>query len=527
MEAMTVKHKHVAHRGQPSDCAGWEPLSKEAWLALLGTVVLLAATAFPFLPPGICKGDGGDFQFASATFCVMHPPGYPGFVSIGYLLTRIPGVDPAYVITVACLASALVALGLCVLMQIRLGANPWIAAASTLALSCHPRVWLNIIEPEVYAPAMAGLAAAAYLLIRYAMTGQRKSLYFAALLFGVTLGSRPPVIWIAPFFCIAWWLARSRWDASAKESWRVFAWVALLAIVPGLYSLGFVLVRDTPNVTYNYIESYNAEHQELPEADAGWRAKGERLWWQLSAREFQRYLVGSLRDVWMRGRWLYLEFFLFRIVNFMGEMFVTGPYLAPMVVVLAGVGGYLLNRRSRTGLCLLAGMVLGNIGYVCTYRIYGLAGDLSPLMFACTVIAGVALSSLIPLGATRGRRAIAVVFAIAAGSLMFLDAPFRSDRESPDAIPFLTELDMATLPPGAVICSTWPESTPLWYARHFLAKRPDIEVINASERNWYPRVADKLHRPIFMTFNPPLFKGQDITPYRNLWRWKDPQPVIR
>lgn len=520
-----MKDKDAEVRVQPVGGGGWAPLSKEVWLVLLATVACLAITAFPYLPPGICKGDGGDLQFASATFCVMHPPGYPGFVTIGYLLTRIPGVDPAYVVTVACYVSALVVLGLCVLMQVRLGVNPWIASALVLVLTCHPRIWLNIIEPEVYAPAMAFLATSAYLFMRYAMTGQRKALYIAALVFGFTLANRPPVIWIAPFFCLAWWLARGCWDVSAKESWRVFARIALLAIVPGFYSLGFILVRDTPDATYNYIENYNAEHESLPDADAGWKAKGERLWWQVSAREFRRYLVESPRDVRMRARWLYLEFFLFRIVTFMGESFVTGPYLVPIAIAFAGVGGFLLNRRSRPGLCLLVGMVLGNIGYVCTYRIYRLAGDLSPLLFALTVIAGVAVSSLIPLDAKRGRRALVVVLSVAAGLLMVLDAPFRSDRKSQDATGFLAEVDMATLPPNSVICSTWPESTPLWYARHFLAKRHDIEVVNAGAPNWYSRVADNPDRPVFMTFNPPAFKGQGITPYRNLWRWEDRKPL--
>ena len=541
MGSMALNDKDATGGALPDGSGPWAPLGKEVWLAVLATMALLAVTAFGFLPPGICRGDAGDLQLASATLGVMHPPGYPGFVTLGYLLTQVSGtgitglpVDPAYIVTLACYASGIVTLGLCVLMQVRLGVNPWVASALVLALTCHPRIWLNIIEPEVYAPAMALLAASTYVFMRYAMTGGRMSLYLAALLFGMTLANRPTVIWIAPFFCLAWWLARGRWDSSTKGwhnqlagSWRVFARVALLAIVPGLYSLGFILVRDTPDATYNYIESYNAEFHELPESDAGWRAKGERLWWQISASEFQRYLVESPRDAWMRLRWLYLEFFLFRTVTFLGAMFVTGPYLVPMALVLAGVGGTLLYRRSRPALCLLIGMVLGNIGYICTYRIYGLAGDLSPLMFALTVTAGVAVSSLIPLGAKRGRRAVAVVLAVAAGSLMSLDAPRRVPTRPTDAIPFLNKVDMATLPQDAVICSIWPESTPLWYAQNFLTRRLDIEIINAGATNWYSRVAHQLHRPIFMTFNPPRFKGQDIEPYRNLWRWGDPQPITR
>lgn len=505
----------------------WPRLGRQGRVALIATMVVIAITALPYLPPGVCEGDAGDLQLASATLGVMHPPGYPAYVSLGYLITRIPKVDPAYLISLACLGSGLIALALCMLVQMRLGVNPWIAAAACLVLTCHPRVWVNLIEPEVYAPSLALLLGSAYLLIRYARLGNRTSVYVAAFLFGLTVANRPNVIWMLPFFCFSWWLARKRWDSSARDSFNVFVRVTLLAIVPGLYSLGYIAVRDTPETQYNYIESYNAEFGELPDADAGWKAKIERLAWQVSAAEFRRYLPESVRDMRMRLRWLYLEFFLYRIVSFLGSTFVTGPFLVPMAAILVVLGGTQIYRRCRSSFWLVTGMIASNIVFICSYRIYGLAADLLPLMSSGTVIIGVAVSTVFPSRAGALRRAFAVILAVFVGIMMVLDAPYRSDRESLDAVPFLTELDMQTLPQDAVICSTWRKSPPLWYAQCILTKRPDIEVVNVARARWYPRIVPFLGRPIFVIDKAATLRGQRLTPYRNIWRWEDPQPFHR
>lgn len=516
-----------AQAAQRSGSGDWPRLGWETRVVLVVTIAIIALAAFPSLPPGVCKGDAGDLQLASATLGVMHPPGYAGYVTLGYLLTRIPGVDPAYVISLACFASGLIALWLCALVQVRLGVNPWIASALCLLATCHTRIWLNLVEPEVYAPSMALLAGSTYLLIRYVRAGHRASLYVAALLFGFVLGNRPTVIWMVPFFCFAWWLARKRWDSSARESIAVFVRVALLGALPGVFSLGYVVVRDSPQTQYNYIESYNAEYEELPDADTGWAAKFERLRWLVTAQEFKRYLSQSVRDMWMRLRWLYLEFFMFRVVYIVGWMFLAGSILAPIAALLLAVGAALIYRRCRPTFWLLVGMVSGNVIVVCMYRIYGLAGDLLPLMFSVTVVTGAAMSPLFPIRGHPMRRTGAYAFFTIACLLMWFDTPYRANKKPPDALPFLTEVDMQTLPRNAVICSTWPESTPLWYSKYVLTGRGDIEVINAGELNWFKLIADKTDRPIFMTFKSTLLRGQEVTPYRNLWRWENPQPINR
>ena len=79
--------------------AGWTRLTWSDRLAILIAVMVIAAVTVPRLPPGICYGDSGDLQTASATLGIAHPPGYAGYVTLGYLITRIPGVDPACLVS--------------------------------------------------------------------------------------------------------------------------------------------------------------------------------------------------------------------------------------------------------------------------------------------------------------------------------------------------------------------------------------------------------------------------------------------
>ncbi|MFQ5490710.1 MAG: hypothetical protein ACE5GE_08320, partial [Phycisphaerae bacterium] len=112
---------HTEANATSTHRARWRALTRVDWTVILLTVTLIAAATVPRLPPGVCYGDAGDLQAACALGGIAHPPGYPILVSMGWILTRLPGVEPAYLISLGCLASGIAALALGVVMQIRLG----------------------------------------------------------------------------------------------------------------------------------------------------------------------------------------------------------------------------------------------------------------------------------------------------------------------------------------------------------------------------------------------------------------------
>ena len=366
------------------------------WLPAMIAVLLVAVVVIPRLPPGICFGDSGGLQLAAVTLGITHPPGYAGYVSVGHLLTWLPGVDPAFAVTLACMLSGLCVIALCTRTQLELGVNPWAAAALSLLLTAHVRVWSGLIAPEVYMPSLALVAGAAYLLMRYARIGRNRYLFSAAVVFGVALGNRPPVVLMLPFFAVGWWLAARRGSIPQARRIRPAVIAVLLTAAPTAYSVGYLWLRDRTATAYNYMDEYNAEHQSLPDSAGGPGAKFQRVVWHMSAAQFSSNLGVTWSGVRSRLRWLKSQLL---------------PRPIPLAIVsLLVCGGAILSwRRSKVGCIVLVGVGLGSVTFVCVYRVYGAAGDFLPLLYAAAVLAGVMLSPLFPREATRPRNVLAGV----------------------------------------------------------------------------------------------------------------------
>ncbi len=474
-------------------------------LVLVVAVIILVSVRR--LPPSVCLGDAGDLQLASASLGITHPPGYAGFVSLGHLATLIPGVDPAYAVSLFCFATGIIVLVLCVLFQVRLGVDPWAAGAVALLLTAHPRFWLNLTTPEVYMPTLAFVVAAAYWVLKYSHSGRRLDVYIAAFLFGVALVNRPPVLLIVPFFVAAWWIAARPREPARRPSAKSFFVILTCAVLPGLYSLGYLWVRDTPQTPYNYLEHYDAEHHELPQSSAGWSAKLERVAWLASARQFH-YRVGTdWKGLRAKLRWLRIQLVAFDAL----------PYT---IMALLGVFSIVMvYQRCLISGVLLCGMCFQSVFFVCMFRDVGQAADLMQLLFALAVFGGVTLSTLFPIGGDARRKLLACALLIAITVLTVLNVPHRPKYgASIDATAFLAELDLETFPQGSVIIARWNESLPLLYNQYRLGTRPDINIVIATPGNWL-RMADGFPgRPVFLANKDSSFKDRRLTPFRNVWR---------
>lgn len=492
----------VGERGDGS----WKPLTRSERSAVVLFVLVLAVSTVPFLPPGICYSDGGDLQLAAATLGVMHPPGYAGYVSLLHLLTQVPGVDPAYMVSLGCLAAGITALMLLVLIMIRLGVDAWWAAALALGLATWRMarlwIWVNLVAPEVYGLSLALLLGVIYLLMRHHARGKTRDLFVAALLYGFLVANRPVAIYFLPFVVIAWWAASRRHRLTPARAVGRLGVCALLASLPGFYTLGYLWVRDNPSTPYVYIDHHNAEFRHLPESTDGPAAKWERILWHVTAQEFHQYIRTEPKRMWNRLRWVYKLFFLYQPVRF-----------ALTMTLLLG-GAALVWVRFRQAFALLIGAAVADLVFICTYDIHGQAGDISPLLAVCTVLFGVVTSVLFPRQAGVVRRLGAVSLMLAVSISMLWRAPALGPRSSEDALQWVRDVDMKTLPANAVICSTWRESPALWYAKHVLTGRKDVSIINTVTFQWIERVKQLPGRPVFSVAKVPEVTHYDPQPYR-------------
>jgi len=286
--------------------------------------------------------------------------------------------------------------------------------------------------------------------------------------------------------------------------------VLAFAVLPGLYSVGYLWVRDTPQTPYNYIEHHNAEAGELPQSGEGAVAKLERIVWQASARQFHYRVGNGWSGVRTKLRWLRFELVAHDTVPF-------------AVTALLGMLGIVRTfRRCATTGILLCGMGLQSLVFVCIFRDVGQAADLLPLLFPLAVFGGVALSTLFPIDGAWRRQLVAAGFMLVVTVTSVLDVPHRPNYgSSVDATDFLREADLATFPEQSIILSSWSESLPLLYARLVLRTREDVDVVIAQPGNWL-RLAESFHgRPIFLAGTDGNFKDRVVTPFRNLWRLQE------
>ncbi len=500
---------------RPSEAStpGWHVIE---WVDLVPVALVLGVllvVMIPRLPPGVCLGDSGDLQCASAVLGIAHPPGYGGYVSLGFLATCLPGVDHARAVTLMCAAAGVLAITLLVLLQIRLGVSPWLASAIGLALTVYPRVWANLTAAEVYAPTLALLAASAYLVTKYSFRGCLRNLLLAGICLGFAAGNRPPVALMWVGYCVALVPAQRRWFVTRRRVWRDLGLVVAAVLVPMFYSFAYLLVRDQPDTPVNYIEQYNLEAEVLPPADGGFSARLERAIWQATGRQYREYLSSGSANVWARLRYIRNEV----LPHAWG-----GLAFALTIVV---VGFCLVFRRCSACGWIISGIVLGDVFFVCSYRVFGDAADMLPMIWSIALAAGVGMSTLCPVRVRGARRALAMAIFLGAAGFTVVDAPHRWHAgKSVDATEFLSAVAFRELPEGSIICSSWGTSPALWYAKHVLAERDDVRIINANPANWLKLTAAAQEgrgskpRPVFFTSEITLPPDCHLIPHRALFQ---------
>lgn len=473
------------------------------WIAIFLTGLVVAASAFFCLPPSICRHDFGDVQLAAWKLGVAHPPGYPIYSLLLHPFTWLPGVDPAYAVSVGCLTAGLLALLLCVLLQIRLGLNPWIAAATVVGLSLYQRAQLNLVAPEVYGLTLLFMGLSTYLAVGFVQRGDRRRLWGSALSYCIVVISRPPLVLTAPFVLVALWVA-SR-NAPALRRAKTWLMLAGIAAVPAVVSLGYILLRDHPNAAYNYVEDFNTERGILPQTEAGVGARLHRAVWLMSGQQFNMYVGIPLRDLPNKIVWLMGEIMPFGMAGF---------FIVAAIAVAGAIGVW---RRSRVAGWLLTGMVIQGIVYVLCYRVHGQAADLMPLLFAWAVFVGAALSWL--LGRFHRLRMQVVGFiGFALLSSFAMTEPHLCNPPFVDGAALAEELDMPTVPPGALILTEWETAAPLRYAR-LINDRDDVTVYTLHPTLWKKAAQQHSDRIIYVTHPfAELEPEYNMVPFRNLWR---------
>ena len=488
--ATAMRPSDAPKSGMPTshvDAAPWRRLSRFERIIVCIAMAVLIATGLPRVAPGVCFGDPGDFQVAAAGFGIMHPPGYVGYAGLfGLLGKALFFLDPAYAVNLICFACMAGSLLLITLLLVRLGLHVLISTAFALALTTTPHAWLSMTIPEIYAPSLLLLVSSVYLLVRYERLALPRDLYLASTLFGLLAINRPPALMYALGFIAAIIVIQRRRPVSGLI--RPVALATACAAVPMLATVAYGLTRDVPTTEYNYITQFSSGVDVIPgtteRATLDLTERWTRLRWLMSGQQFAGTFGTTLTQATSKLLWLRQRFGL------------DGDIACVLAICLLIVGAVRLGRTSPAAGTSAGWIAISVVAYLIVYRIHGQAADLLPLLFAAALMVGAALAVVFPAG--RGPRWLAVVvFICAIAATGYHNATREVNLAKYDARGMLTDIDLATLPPGAAIVGEFDLLRPLWYARCVTRPRDDIELVTLRATDPIPAWLIERGAPIY------------------------------
>lgn len=150
------------------------------------------------LSRGVYGGDTGDFISAALVMGVAHPPGYPLFTLLGFLLSRFNIVTPAFMVGLIATFSSSLSVVVFYLLSLKLTKSKLVSVISSFILSFNLLFWFYAEMAEVFS--LNILLSLILILLSIQFLEKKKIKYFYALSFfvGLSLTNHHTVVLIFP-----------------------------------------------------------------------------------------------------------------------------------------------------------------------------------------------------------------------------------------------------------------------------------------------------------------------------------------
>jgi transmembrane protein TMEM260 (protein O-mannosyltransferase) len=427
---------------------------KTEWPHLVVVFVGLFALYTGSAPRTVTLEDDGLFIMASYFLGIDHPPGYPVYTLLGKLFTLLPVGSIAFrVHLLSAFFGALTAVALWLVVRSLLG-HAVTAYTGALLYGVSATFWSQAIIAETYAFNTFLFFSIVYLVLTFLARQQRRLLYVAAALFGLSLANHWPLMLLSsPCFLLLLLPAR-------REVLRASLGMLGIAIVTAVAPYVWMVVRSRMDPEISF-------YGPLPNLDS--------VVFFISRRGFRNVDVSQAAD--LSDKLHYLGFLLSEMVR----------QFTPLGAVLAGYGLVWQWRRWNLATCL--GLVAGGLGS--SLVLWAMLGfDYEPLMQSVIrrypLIAYGVLSIWLVLGleavmshARRGTRTLRIAASVALVAVVFLShraANVRKDdtwaRDYATAVLQSLERDAILFVHGD------DDAFPIGYVHEVEGVRPDVTLYN-------------------------------------------------
>jgi hypothetical protein len=315
-----------------------------ALLLALAALMAYAATLAPGLTIAHDGADGGDLISAAWTSGVPHPTGYPTYVLLARLFTRLPLGNVAYRVNLLSAVSAAAVVGLLYRVvrltqrddtlppepthsgkALLLSTHPhrtlerWgIAVAAAMSLATSSLLWSQAVIAEVYALHALFASLLLWCCAEWQVSSRDGWLWAAGLCLGLGLGNHLTLAVVA-VAGVVWLLPQ----------WRGWLRLHTLAPAAGLCLLGLTV--------YTYLPLAARGDPPVNWGDPQtWRS----FWWLVSGAQYRPFVFG-LEASYIPGR-------LYQWADVLGDQFGW----CGLVLVLAGLG-WLWKRRRPLAVAIL------------------------------------------------------------------------------------------------------------------------------------------------------------------------------
>lgn len=160
--------------------------------------LIVATTYIHNLSRGVYGGDTGDFIAASTVMGIAHPPGYPLFTFLGFLLTRIDIFNPAFMVGLVAALSSATSVVVFYLISLKLVKSKLISFISSLFLAFNLLFWFYAEIAEVFSLNVLLSLILIYLGILFAEKKDKKLFFLLSFFVGLSLTNHHTVVLIFP-----------------------------------------------------------------------------------------------------------------------------------------------------------------------------------------------------------------------------------------------------------------------------------------------------------------------------------------
>jgi hypothetical protein len=181
-----------------------------------------------FQSTSIYGGDAGDLVAAAYTGGIAHPPGYPLYSFLGYILTHIPISTVAWRVGLLSVIPAAGTLTLIYMLLTRFTKDKVIPFIASTTLAATYLFWLYGVVPEVFALLAFFISCLLYAAYSFSQSPSIRKLYALAFVVGLSLAHHHIIIFAIPAIGLLIWQQRGFIQKlSPIHFFKILLWAAL------------------------------------------------------------------------------------------------------------------------------------------------------------------------------------------------------------------------------------------------------------------------------------------------------------